>query len=329
MSAAKATAVANPNIAFVKYWGNADPVLHLPANPSISMNLDSLSTVTTVVFLAEQEADEAIINDAPVSDTTLRRVTAHLDQVRALAGTKLRARVVSRSNFPAGAGLASSASAFAALTLAAAAALRLTLTEEALSSLARLGSGSACRSIPPGFVEWVAGESHEASFARSIAPPGHWPLCDCIAIVSTAHKGVGSTEGHARALSSPLYHTRVEGASARVAACRTAILARDLPALGKAMETDTVMMHAVTMTSCPPVYYWAPATLHVVRAVVAWRAEGLPVYYTVDAGPNVHCLCEEAHAAEISQLLEALPNVQQVRIARPGWGTRLVSEHLI
>ena len=137
MSAAKATAVANPNIAFVKYWGNADPVLHLPANPSISMNLDSLSTVTTVVFLAEQEADEAIINDAPAGDTTLRRVTAHLDQVRALAGTGLRARVVSRSNFPAGAGLASSASAFAALTLAATAALRLTLTEEALSTLGK------------------------------------------------------------------------------------------------------------------------------------------------------------------------------------------------
>jgi diphosphomevalonate decarboxylase len=268
------------------------------------------------------------IDGTPAGNAALRRVTAHLDRVRALAGTELQARVVSRSNFPTGAGLASSASAFAALTLAATAALGLTLAEDGLSALARLGSGSACRSVPPGFVEWAVGESHETSFARSIAPPGHWPLCDCIAIVSAAHKSVGSAEGKARALSSPLYRDRVEGAAARVSTCRTAILTHDLPALGQAMETDTVMMHAVALTSRPPIYYWTPATLRVIRAVVAWRAGGLPAHYTVDAGPNVHCLCEEAHAAELARRLEALPGVQQVRIARPGGGARLVSEHL-
>lgn len=328
MSAAKATAVANPNIAFVKYWGNADPVLHLPTNPSISMNMDGLNTVTTVVFLAELEEDEVVINDTPADGMALQRVTAHLDRVRRLAETRLRARVISRGNFPAEAGLASSASAFAALTLAATAALGLTLAEGALSALARLGSGSACRSIPPGFVEWVAGESHETSFARSIAPPDHWPLCDCIAIVSTAHKAVSSAEGKARAPSSPLYRARDEGAAARAAACKSAILARDLPALGTIMETDTMMMHAVTMTSRPPIYYWTPATLRIIRAVFSWRNEGLPVYYTVDAGPNAHCLCEEANAAEVTWRLKALLGVQQVRIAHPGGGARLVSEHL-
>jgi diphosphomevalonate decarboxylase len=325
----KATAVANANIAFVKYWGDADPALHLPANPSISMNLDGLSTVTTVAFLVEQEADELIVDDAPAGDTALRRVTAHLDRVRALARTELRARVVSHNDFPAGAGLASSASAFAALTLAATAALGLTMSEDALSTLARLGSGSACRSIPPGFVEWAAGDSHETSSAHSLALPGHWPLCDCIAIVSTAHKAVGSAEGHARAPSSPLHRARVEGAAARIAVCRAAIMARDLPALGEATEADTVMMHAVTMTSHPPIYYWTPATLRIIRAVVAWRAGGLPTYYTVDAGPNVHCLCEAANAAEVARRLEALPGVQQVRVARPGAGAVLVSEHLL
>jgi diphosphomevalonate decarboxylase len=329
MNTAIATAVANPNIAFIKYWGDADPVLHLPATPSISMNLDSLSTITTVVFLAVQEVDELVINDTPASNKALRRVTAHLDRVRALAGTELRARVVSRSNFPTGAGLASSASAFAALTLAATAALGLTLAEDKLSTLARLGSGSACRSIPTGFVEWACGESHETSFARSIASPEHWSLCDCIAIVSAAHKAVASTEGHAGAPSSPLHRARLEGAPARVAACKAAILARDLPALGKGMETDAVMMHAITMTSRPPIYYWTPATLRIIRAVVAWRAERLPVYYTVDAGPNVHCLCEEADAAKVTRRLRALPGVHQVRVAHPGKNARLVSEHLV
>jgi diphosphomevalonate decarboxylase len=324
----KATAVANANIAFVKYWGDADPALHLPANPSISMNLDGLSTLTTVAFLAGQEADEVIVDGTPAGDRGLRRVATHMDRVRALARIELRARVVSRNNFPAGAGLASSASAFAALTLAAAAALGLTLPEDALSALARLGSGSACRSIPPGFIEWAVGDSHETSFAHSIAPPGHWSLCDCIAIVSTAHKAVGSAEGHVRAPSSPLQRVRVEGAAARVAACRAAIVARDLPVLGQVVEADTVMMHAVTMTSHPPIYYWTPATLRIIRAVVAWRAEGLPAYYTVDAGPNVHCLCEEANAAQVARRLEALPGVQQVRVTRPGRGAVLDSEHL-
>lgn len=321
----KATAIAHPNIAFVKYWGDADPERHLPANPSISMNMGGLSTVTTVAFLSGPETDEVIINDAPASDAARRRVSAHLDRVRALAETKLRARAASRNDFPAGTGLASSASAFAALTLAATAALGLTLAGDALSALARLGSGSACRSIPPGFVEWATGKSHETSFAHTIAPPDHWALRDCIAIVSAEHKAVGSSEGKARAPSSPLYRARVESATAHVAACRAAILARDLTALGEIMETDAVMMHAIAMTSRPPIYYWTPATLRVIRAVAAWRAQGLPAYYTGDAGPNVHCFCEEANAAQVARRLEALPGVQQVRVSRPGGGAHLAS----
>ena len=324
----KATAVANANIAFVKYWGDADPALHLPANPSISMNLDTLSTITTVVFLDEPGADQVTVDGAPADPATHRRVTAHLERVRELAGTRVRAHVISRSDFPTGAGLASSASAFAALTLAATAALGLELPEGTLSALARLGSGSACRSVPSGFVEWAAGESHGTCCGRSIAPPEHWPLCDCIAIVSAAHKTVGSREGHARAPSSPLHRARVEGAAGRVAACRSAILARDLATLGSAMEADTVMMHAVAMTSGPPICYWTPATLRIIRAILAWRAGGLPVTYTVDAGPNVHCLCDEADAARVVQRVEKMPGVDQVRVARPGGGAHLVSEHL-
>jgi diphosphomevalonate decarboxylase len=324
----EATAIAHPNIAFVKYWGNTDPTLNLPANPSISMNLDSLNTTTTVAFLAELEDDDVIIDDTPASSAALQRVSEHLGRVRAQAGTELRARVISRSNFAAGTGLASSASAFAALSLAATAALGLALAEEPLSSLARLGSGSACRSIPAGFVEWTAGESHETSIARSIAPPDHWALRDCIAIISSTHKAVGSTEGKARAPSSPLYQPRIEGAAARAEACKSAILERDLQTLGEIAEAESVMMHAITMTSRPPIYYWTPDTLRVVRAAVDWRAQGLLVYHTEDAGPNVHCLCEEADAAEVTRRLEALPGVHHVCVARPGWSARLISDHL-
>jgi diphosphomevalonate decarboxylase len=324
----KATAIAHPNIAFVKYWGDADDTLNLPTNPSISMNLSDLRTATTVAFGAEMEGDTLVINDVPAGAAALLRVSQHLDRVRALAETRWHARVVSRSNFAAGTGLASSASAFAALTLAATEALGLSLSQAPLSSLARTGSGSACRSIPPGFVEWAAGDNHETSFAQTIAPPEHWALCDCIAILDTTHKTVGSREGKARAPTSPLHRMRVNGAVARVEACKAAILARDLQCLGEVTETESVMMHAVAMTSCPPIYYWTPDTLRVTRTVVAWRAGGLPVYHTEDAGPNVHCICEEANAGEVARRLATLPGVRNVRVARPGLGARVVAEHL-
>ena len=115
----KATAVANPNIAFVKYWGKAHEELNLPANPSLSMNLAALVTVTTVEFRRDLPADLVTVDDRPLAGAALARVLAHLDRVRALAGIEHRAWVASRNDFPAGTGLASSASGFAALSLAA------------------------------------------------------------------------------------------------------------------------------------------------------------------------------------------------------------------
>jgi diphosphomevalonate decarboxylase len=325
----KATAVAYSNIAFVKYWGHADIGVHVPANPSISMNLDSLSTMTTVAFADHLVEDTLTIDGAASGSAAVRRVSAHLDRIRARAGCREHAHIASCNSFPTGAGLASSASAFAALTMAATAALGMVLSEEELSSLARLGSGSACRSIPTGFVEWMPGADAETLAARSVAPPEHWALCDCIAIVSTRHKEVGSADGHARAPSSPLHRARVENAAVLVTTCRQAIMRRDLGTLGGAMEADAVMMHAVAMTSCPPIYYWTPDTLRIMRSVIAWRVEGVPVYYTIDAGANVHCLCESTWQDRVLQQLRTVPGVQHVLSAGPGRGAHLVSEHLL
>jgi diphosphomevalonate decarboxylase len=329
MSMHRATAAAGPNIAFVKYWGDADAALHLPANPSVSVTLGGLSTVSTVLFSDDLEMDDVLIDGAPASELAQQRVIDQLDRVRALAKSELRARVVSKSNFPTAAGLASSASAFAALTTAAASALELELSEEALSALARIGSGSACRSIPGGFVEWRPGEDHESSYARSFAPPDHWTLVDCIAIVSEEHKAVGSSEGHARASSSPLFKARAGTATELVDRCRSAILERDLTALGRAMEADALMLHAVAMTSKPPIHYWMPATVRVMQAVVDWRAQGLEAYFTIDAGPNIHCFCELKDASKLSGRLLGLDGIAQVRTAVPGAGARLVADHLV
>lgn len=286
------------------------------------MNLAGLETETTVEFAPESDDDEVIISGQAQAGAAKARVSAHLDYIRARAGLTMRARVESRNNFPAGAGIASSASAFAALTVAGAAAAGLTLTERELSALARLGSGSAARSIPAGFVEWQVGESPDASFAFSIAPPDHWALRDVIAVVSKAHKAVGSTGGHALAGTSPLQSARVAAAPERLRVCREALLARDFAALAEVVEADSNLMHAVMMTSTPPLYYWEPATLGVMKAVRAWRAEGLPMCFTIDAGPNVHCLCPAEAAPEVERRLRAL-GVNEILTAGPGGGARL------
>ncbi len=319
-----ATAQASPNIAFIKYWGNLDSQLRIPANGSISMNLGGLTTRTTVTFDSNLAGDELLLGGKPAAGPALQRVSVLLDRVRLLAGSILHAHVESANTFPAGAGIASSASAFAALSLAASAAAGLQLSEPELSRLARTGSGSACRSIPGGFVEWQAGHDHETSYAFSIAAPDHWDLVDCVAIVSHAHKRTGSSEGHHLAGSSPLQAARLADASRRLEACRAAVCERDFPALAEVVEQDSNLMHAVMMTSQPPLFYWEPATLVVIQAVAQWRRHGLPAFYTIDAGPNVHVLCPAESARQVVHRLKEIAGVQHVLTAHPGGAALLI-----
>ena len=319
------TALAFSNIAFIKYWGNRDEALRLPVNGSISMNLAGVETRTSVTFSDLHQDDSLNINGQPITGVALGRVSSFLNLVRQMAGIHTRAEVTSDSNFPSGAGIASSAAAFAALSLAASKAAGLALDEASLSRLARGGSGSACRSIPAGFVEWQMGSSEADSYAVSIAPPGHWDLVDCIAIVSSDPKATGSTEGQALAGTSPLQAARVADAPRRLEICRNAILRRDFAALADIVELDSTMLHAVMMTSHPALFYWHPATLTVMQAVQAARAKGLPVCTTIDAGPNVHVITEAAETERTAALLRSLPGVQDVRTARVGGPARIIS----
>ena len=324
MTTHTATSLAHPNIAFIKYWGNRDAALRLPVNGSISMNLDGLFTRTVVSFQPSLGVDELIINGHEVNGKGLERVSFILELVRQAAGLGWKAEVVSENNFPTGAGIASSAAAFAALALASVSAAGLDWSEAAVSRLARLGSGSASRSIPAGFVEWKMGADDLDSYAVSIAPPEHWALADCVAVVSAGHKATGSTEGHALAPSSPLQAARVADAPRRLDLCRRAILERDFDTLAAVIEHDSDIMHAVMMTSQPALFYWKPATLAVMEAVREWRASGLPVAYTIDAGPNVHVICTQAVCAQVSDLIRDLPGVSTVLVAKAGPAARLL-----
>mgnify|MGYP002682061265 CR=1 FL=1 len=196
----------------------------------------------------------------------------------------------------------------------------------ALSQLARLGSGSACRSVPAGFCLWE-GEDDETSYARQVAPAEHWNLTDVVAIVSREHKPVGSHDGHSLAPGSPFYAARLAAVPGWLADAGRGIRQRNLGLLGPAAEADALAMHGVMLTSQPPLLYWEGGTLAVLKAVPDWRREGLDVYFTMDAGPNVHCLCLAATAAEVEGRLRRL-GVPEVVVSGPGQGVRLVDHYL-
>lgn len=324
MSNNSASALAHPNIALIKYWGNCNEQLRIPANGSISFNLDGLETCTTVRFDPALSADSLILSGKTSRGPALRRVANFLNTVRHMAGLNVYAEVISENNFPMGTGIASSASAFAALSLAASKAAGLQLSERQLSQLARTGSGSACRSVPGGYVEWEVEDCAESSTARSIAPPEHWDLVDCIAIVSQEHKPTGSTQGHSLAHTSPLQAARVADAPRRLQLCRNAILQRDFQALASIVELDSNLMHAVMMTSQPSLLYWMPPTLEILACIAEWRKQGLPVCYTIDAGPNVHVLTLAAQASPVAELLADIPGVTRVLTASPAGAARIL-----
>jgi len=322
----KATALAHPNIAFIKYWGDKDPDLRIPVNGSLSMNLDNLYSRTTVEFDPGFKRDELTIGGRVPVDIAIQRVAQFLDYVRHLAGFSAYARVTSENNFPTGSGIASSASGFAALSLAASAAAGLDLDQPALSRLARRGSGSACRSVPGGFVEWKAGQDDETSYAYSIAASDYWDLHDCIALVSKEHKETGSVAGHILAGSSLLQDARVVDAERRLDLGRQAILKRDFHAFSDIVELDSNLMHAVMMTSQPQLYYWRPATLAVMQSVIEWRTEGMPVCFTIDAGPNVHVITTGEYSSAVVAKLNRIPGVIEVLVSHPGKEARLIED---
>lgn len=284
----KATAVAPANIAFIKYWGKKDAHNRIPTNPSLSMNLSSCTTTTTVEFSKDFETDS-------VSDGFDNgRIVQHLDRLRNIAGVSLRAHVQTANSFPSSAGIASSASGFAALTVAAASALGLPMSEKELSVLARLGSGSACRSIPDGFVKW------EGEFAYSVYPHDYWDLRDIVVLVSQKFKDTSSSKGHETAYTSPFFEQRLKRIPGRITRLEEALKTKNFRNFGEVIEEDCLDMHHVMQTQTPPLLYWTQDTQRVVDMI---KKSGFDAYCTVDAGPNVHVLCEANDEKNLRDLL--------------------------
>ena len=294
--------------------------------PSLSITLDGMSTHTEVT-LVDGPDDALELDGEPVAGRPLARIRQLLDlvwQEAASEGARPCAAVSSRNDFPTAAGLASSASAFAALAIAANAALSAGLSRETLSSIARRVSASAGRSLFGGFVELPAGEpDQDVLSARQIAPADHWDVALIVVVCAEGKKKIGSTEGmNLTAETSPLYRGWVEGAPAIFERVKAAVLARDLAALGPAMEQSSLTMHATAMAADPGLLYWNGTSLSVMHAVRALRARR-PAWFTMDAGPHVKVLTDGEHALEVASALAAVDGVRRTITTRPGRGAAI------
>jgi len=327
----KARARAGTNIALVKYWGKRDATLNLPAAGSLSLTLGELGTETQVTFLprtATQTDDVVLLGGQPVDDKFRARVSRFLDRIRMRAKLDACARVESINTVPTAAGLASSASGFAALAVAASHAAGLSLTPAELSELSRLGSGSAARSIFGGLALMSAGQApdgHDA-VARPIEGAHDWPLRLVVAMTSNTEKALSSTAAMTRTEeTSPYYAAWVASVDADLKAACAAIEARDFHELGKTAERSCLRMHACALAADPGILYFNPATLAAISTVRALRSEGVPVYFTIDAGPHVKALCLAPDAEKVEKKLATTPGVLRTMVAGPGPGTELLT----
>lgn len=316
MSAYAAVARAHTNIALIKYWGKKNQELIIPANDSLSVTLDHFYTDTKVEFDAALTADEFYLNHAAKDATA---ITRFLDLVRAKANLSLNARVESINHVPTQAGLASSASAFAALALAASHAAHLDLSAKQLSQLARRGSGSACRSIFGGYVQWYGGSDDASSYAAPLAQQPTWDL-RMIAVVVNAHtKKISSRQGMQRVVAtSPYYPAWVKQTTADLAALKEAIAANDFVRFGQIAQSNAMKMHALNLSATPPFNYFEPASLKAIAVTEELQANGVACYYTMDAGPNVKIICQAADEARIRAALA--PYFDQKQLLSAGVG---------
>ncbi|WP_460699136.1 diphosphomevalonate decarboxylase [Nocardia thraciensis] len=319
-----AVAVAYPNMALVKYWGKRDESLILPVTSSLSMTLDIFPTTTRVTLRQGAATDVVVLNGRRAQPGTHARVERFLDLVRKLAGRTEPARVETSNTVPTGAGLASSASGFAALAAAAAAAYGLRLDQRSLSRLARRGSGSAARSIFGGFVIWHAGTGFgaagdESSYAEPVAAELDPALV--IAVADAEPKPLSSRAAMRQSIaSSPFYLPWAAASRTDLARLRAAVASGDLPLAGRIAEHNALGMHAVLLAAQPSIRYLTPQSLQVLDRVEQLRADGVPAYATVDAGPNVAVLCARADAARVVVALRELDSLVSIRIAHPGPG---------
>lgn len=318
----RATAVAQPNIALIKYWGKHDIAANVPAVGSLSITLESLETRMSVSLDNDAHKDELRVNGEPAGQM-LPRVSRCLDQL--LGSERAPAVVESVCNFPIAAGLASSASSFAALVVAASRAAGLASDTLSLARAAGQASGSAARSLYGGFVE-LQTSGHDIEVA-TILEANDWPMQVIVAVTAAGEKPVSSGDAmNLSAQTSPFYASWVKHQDQDLTLARSAVDERDFKALAAVSEHNCLKMHSVMWASRPPVVYWNRATLACMASIRRLQKDHVPVFFTIDAGPQVKAVCLPEAADQVLAVLQKTEGVIDTMQSILGSGARLLSD---
>ncbi|EIM19857.1 Diphosphomevalonate decarboxylase [Wallemia mellicola CBS 633.66] len=291
------TVTAPVNIAVIKYWGKRDVKLNLPTNSSLSVTLsqDEMCSKTTVSVDKSYTKDTLVLNgeENEINGRLVNVLNVMRESTTESEIKDLHVRIESTNNFPTAAGLASSASGFAALVYGLGKIFVPSYTNSQLSTIARQGSGSACRSLFGGFVAWNKGEKLDGSdsSAVEIAPQSHWDDLDAlICVVSANKKAVASTAGMQRTVeTSPYLQHRADNVvPKRMDDIIDAIKSKDFDKFADITMMDSNSFHASCLDTHPPIFYLTDVSRAIINVVHALNnAMGRHVAaYTFDAGPN-------------------------------------------
>jgi phosphomevalonate decarboxylase len=319
----KFTAKAHPIQGLIKYHGLRDPIRRIPFHDSISICIEAMETTTTVQIIKGVEEDKIQINDETPHEKEQGRILIILNELRRLANSKDKMKVVSQNSIKKGKGLGFSASGFAALGLAASKALGLSLDHITLSEIVRLGAGSATRSLAGAYALWYANKNGK-SYAVQIASSDALDLSMVIIPIASQVK---TDEAHKEVLGSPLFDHRLKRIGNIVETMKRSIYLKDVATVSKLSEEDTLNLHATTMTGNYHMILWEPETLMVIKEVVAMRSEQLSAWYSIDTGPSVFINTFTRNVEKVASRIKKI-GFNNVIISKVGDKPKITDKHL-
>lgn len=303
------------NIALVKYWGKKG--FQLPANASLSFTLSNCHTVTELQWTKNQSNGLTIYLEGQKNEAFKPKVAAYFERIckdyPVLKGYSFE--IHTTNTFPHSSGIASSASGMSALALCTCSLLQeLGILEkpffEEASNLARIGSGSASRSVYGGLVEWGQHPDFPSSsdlFAipfKEIDPVFH-SYQDTILLVHEGQKSVSSSVGHGLLDSHPFGEKRFDIANQNMSELKQILRTGDLNAFAELIESEALMLHGLMMTSSPSFILMLPNTLAIIQKIQSYRKQNdCHIAFTLDAGANVHMLYPEKDIDKARHLID-------------------------
>lgn len=294
---------AHANIALIKYWGKENEDIIIPNTNSLSLTLDKLYTVTEVSFI-DSSRDVFYLDDILQDEKQHKKISKYIDNFRKISGIDKRVLINSYNHVPTAAGLASSASGMACLAMGLNKLFELNYDLKDVSKLARLGSGSASRSVYGGFVEWVKGNDHESSYAMKI-DEADFDIAMIILVLNENKKKISSREAMKKTIeTSPLYKGFVDSQEDDLKNIKKAIKNKDTKSIGEIAEHNAMKMHATMLSSNPPIMYFEENSIKAINIVKDLREEGILAYYTMDAGSNVKIICKMSESEKIKEKLQ-------------------------